>query len=248
MSTTATIRNLNTRNPNLPVYRAADAALKGAVFAYDMLTYSDSTTLTDITGNGRDAVFNSAPTTNADGTVFDGTVYADCAAGTSAFYDNFTAWALIKHTAGAGSYVALSQRDAPSNTGFELFTLAGWTPRAYVGFSSNPTTAQGTEGGHTNTPNGQWSVALCKMVNGHGYVEQLETGSVTVARLYRNDTIGAKAWRIGAGYDTADAARLIFRNATIGHIGLIDGVTTRAQDVALLAYLTDIVEARGGTL
>lgn len=250
MSTNATIRNLKTRNPNLPIYRAADAALKNAVCAFDMVTYSDSMTLTDITGNGRDAVFNTAPTVNGEGTAFTSAWYADFSADTADYHDNMTAYILLKHTAPAGSYVLLSQRTNAANTGIEIFTpsaAALWTPKARWGFPNNDTSAEGLSP-HIGTAVGVWSLVLLKANEGAAQISQLEKGTSTVTRTYTNGQIAAKPWRLGAGYNTADAPYLTFRNATIAHCGLIDGVIDLAQENALLAYMREVAAARGGTL
>lgn len=249
MPANQSLRDLVTRNPNLPIARLKRAALKNIAFLYDCVTFNSATEMADISGNGLHATWDAAPTTTSLGVTCDGSRYADCDAGTQDFYDNITGFFVIRHTGAANSRIVMSQfRELAQSPGVAIKTIAGWTPRMFVGSVSNDSSAQGTESGHAATATNAWRIVIFKVVDGHGLVIDPLTGTKTVTRTWGTGYVGAKAWRLAAGFDAADAPLFPQVNATLAMCGVIDAVTDEAQDAALVQYIRTVMTARGVTI
>jgi hypothetical protein len=246
MPANTTLRDLTTRNPNLPVSRSSKAALKNIAFLYDFLTFNTATQMADVSGNGLHANWDAAPTVSTVGVTCDGARYADCAAGTGDYFDNITGFFVMRHTGAANTRCVMSQfRELAVSPGVAIKTVAGWTPRMFLGSTSNDSNGQGTEASHPNTASNVWRVCIFKVVDGHGLVIDPIAGTQTVTRAWNTNYVAAKPWRIAAGFDGSDAPIFPQVNATLAIAGVIGAVTDEAQDVALLQHLRALMAARG---
>lgn len=248
---------LATSNPNLIIPSTAEAALKNAVFYSDCQTFDGGTPtqMTDLSGAGNHAQWSAVPTTSADGVHFDGVKYFDLPDGLGD--DNVTVYAVVKLTGSGGSLHLCGNLDETGDTGFAFYLATGWMMRGRYGSASNDTTLVGTEATHTNVATNAYALIKMSVARQRQLIERMDTGTITISRR-KNATTEPQppwpnGWRFG-GTRNAGALYLPTTNARLGAVLMIDtsseveGLTTRAQDVAVYQFMKTEMATRSVTL
>lgn len=246
MSTVIKLKNVTFNNPALPIVDTSKhPAQFGLVAEYDMLTFNSATVMKDLSGNGKHATFNAAPTLNSYGWVGTG----DCRAltGVTDLGSNMSGFLVCRVT-------DINQTDG-------RFYLSNWGQ--FSGGLLHPNGAAGSrkfgwqQGGGTS----QYQSDLAEdIVDDKWYLMYFYIGAGGAANL-KNLTDGTagttpiasgatsnRQWVIGGGYSPSSetvASQWDLAFGEIAYCGLYNKVLTANQEAYLKDYVASKVLSRG---
>ena len=242
-----------TKNPAFALPHTDDLALDarhGIVAEFDMLTYSSGTVMTDVSGNGRNATFNVAPTVNAEGTVFGGGKYAtfDLPAGLG---DNYTFAVVAK--ANNGGYWLGGCHNVNDNIGSSL--------------QAHPAAVKLISGNNANeafianaSSSGTYAGYIAKVApfepGGLGRGCAMGSGPLGYRNCIRPSLLAEKdtrtKWAIGATFQTSGGNHDTIYNpldtGTIAYFAVWNRAVDDEQDAQIYAWLKGVMAGRSITI
>lgn len=234
-----------TDNPALGITGTGDRdrkALRGCIGEWDMLTYDagDDTLLLDQSSAGNDFTFNSTPTTDSTGVVFDGSTYADMTLGT-ALADDFSFVLIGLFPPSAAGYYAFGCLNVTEDNGASVRPISNRMD-LYLNAGNTVT-------GPTSTAT-VWGAGIFTVQDRIGRARSVADGRLgTNHAVQPGPVIDRTLWRLGARMKTTGADETVLDfplpSGTIAYAMLYDRVVDWSQGACLYQYLKEKMSARG---
>lgn len=236
---------IKTGNPLFPIRSAAEVtrfAREGLIAEWDCKTFSPAAVMTDLSGNGHDMTFTTAPTGTSGGISFNGTYWGD--ATLPVLTRNYSLF--LVHKMPTSGFVAFGNRNSTAARGVWMRpfpTAGGGTVQiesAEVANDANGPSASATT----------WTATIVKIYeDNQARAKGLTQGILGYSHTIRGTFADDRAlWRLGSGIQNVTDSLNPMPSGEAAYCGVFNRITSERQDAALLAYLKGILTPRGVTI